>query len=100
MQFSGCFINLTEIESLRENSKTIFHFFQNSCLHHAMQTRQTISFVYVQGNSQHNHSKYGLETELKSLFYLFVYLNSLYFSIMKELSNSNVLVQSFNRAIN
>ena len=55
----------------------------------------------------HSHSQYGLETRLKSLFYLFVRLYAdlcsvrghLYFSIMKELSNSNISVQAFNRAI-
>ena len=33
----------------------------------------------------HSHSKYGLETQLKSLFYLFVRLYAiLYFSIMRD----------------
>jgi hypothetical protein len=58
----------------------------------------------------HSISKHGLETLLKSLFYLFVCvyavfvhsarsINTLYFSIMNGSSNSNVSVQPFNHTI-
>ena len=47
----------------------------------------------------YSHAKYGLETQLKSSIFLFAFmqfcarsLNTLYFSIMKELSNSSVWV--------
>jgi hypothetical protein len=59
--------------------------------------------------SGHSLSKHGLETPLKSLFYLFVRVYAVlytvneqivqYFSMMNESFNSNVSVQSFNHDI-
>jgi hypothetical protein len=71
-----------------------------------------INFDFETNRLYHSLSKHGLETPLKSLFYLFVHvyavflhgarsMNTLYFSIMSESSNSNVsgFSQSFNHAI-
>ena len=34
--------------------------------------KDVLTFFLMDTKSQHSHSKYGLETQLKSLFYLFV----------------------------